>query len=115
MQQETMDLGGVGFGDPPATVVENVAEMSDVMRQRRAGNELVMRKNDTERYLVIVYADRGGREAALAALGLPSDERYLAGEAIELRLREGSALRDAQILTERGAKAAGAKHSGAAG
>ena len=113
-----LDLGLESFGNPPDSVAENVDEMAEILRQRalrRAGNDAVARRHDTERYLVIVYADRAGREAALGALGLPADERYLAGDAVELRMREGCTAGAATMVVERDAKASEINKSGAAG
>lgn len=103
------------FGDPPESVVENVSEMSAIMAQRRRGNEAVQAKNDTERYLVLVFPDRAAREAAAASIGLPHDERYVHGPAVELRLRAETASGDAQVVASRECSAADMSHSGAGG
>lgn len=115
MNQPTLGLtGGDGFGEAPETVQRTVREM-EMIAQRRAGNAKIVAERDTERFLVVVFPTRAERERALAALGLPSDERYLLGEAVELRLREGWSGPEALILGERPAKAAAPELSGAAG
>ena len=103
------------FGDPPESVETNVAEMSSIMAQRRAGNAAVMQKNDTERYLVLVYPDRAAREAAAVSLGLPHDERYVHGPSVELRLCASPAGGDAQVAAARECSATAVEHSGAGG
>lgn len=72
----------VDFGEPPESVQSTLATMQGL---RRKGNADVAAKNDTERYLVIVFADREKKEAALEALGLPADERYVPAESVELK------------------------------
>lgn len=103
------------FGDPPETVQENVSAMSSLMQQKRAAGEAIAAARDTERYLVVVFKDRSAREVALKTLGLPEDERYLAGSAVELRLREGKAMRDALVVGSRPLQAAPVTKSGSAG
>lgn len=103
------------FGDAPESVTENVAEMSAIMEQRRRGNEAVQAKNDTERYLVLVFSDRAAREAAALSIGLPHDERYVHGSAVELRLRSNSSAGDVQVAAARECSAADVSHSGAGG
>lgn len=114
MEQREFEMGDVGFGDPPESVQRNVAEMKQIAT-RRAGNEAVISKRDTERYLVVVYASRTAREQALKDLGLPEDERYLAGDAITLALKDGARLRNALVLAGRACKAAEPDKSGSAG
>ncbi len=103
------------FGAPPVSVMDNVRELDAIKSQRRQGNAAVARKNDTERYLVIVYKSREDREAALAEMGLPSDERYLAGSAVRLGFRDEASAKDAIIIVGRSVKAAPEHKSGAAG
>lgn len=114
-QQKLHDLYSHEFGDPPESVAANVRELERVMQQRREANERTARQRDTERYLVICYRDRAAREEVLAALGLPADERYLIGDALEIRLRPGAAALDALVVAERECQAADPAHSGAAG
>lgn len=102
-------------GPPPETVVENVQEMSAIMAQRSRGNVQTAAKNDTERYLVIVYRDRSERERAALSLGLPADERYVFGAAVKLVLRTGKTGSDALMVATRPIKASDVKNSGAGG
>ncbi len=110
-----MSLGTFEFGDPPESVAQNVAEMQGVMAARRAANLKTAIERDTERYLVVVFRDRAAREAALRALGLPEDERYLLAEALELALRPEVLPAAARVLTERDCRVADIAHSGSAG
>jgi hypothetical protein len=89
--------------------------MSDVMRQRRAGDQAVAEKHDTERYLVVCFPSRAAREAALTAIGLPHDERYVLSDAVELRIKDGKRVADALVLASRRTKAADLGNSGAGG
>jgi len=103
------------FGEAPESVQANAAEMSAIMAQRRRGDAAVQAKNDTERFLVVVYKTRAEREAACLALGLPADERYVHGGAVDLTLRADMSASDAQVVAAREVQAAAVKHSGAAG
>lgn len=100
-----------GFSDPPETVAENVERMREIQRLRRIANRGVAEKNDTERYLVLVYRSREDRESALRFLGLPTDERYLCGHSCSLKLIDGDAL----VRGERVTQAAAVESSGAGG
>jgi hypothetical protein len=82
-EEETIE-----FGEPPETVRENVTELERIREMRKKGNENVRTKTDTERYLVIVFPTRMEREKAVVKLGLPSDERYIAWNLVELRPRK---------------------------
>jgi|SRR5579859_895818 len=77
----------ITFDGPPQSVIENVEEIEEIKRQRKECNEGQLSKTDTERYLVIVYADREKKQEALRSLNLPEDERYLAAETVELKPR----------------------------
>lgn len=101
------------FAEAPATVQENVEQLQEIQRQRRAGNQQVADKHDTERYLVVIFPTRTHRERAMEALGLPADERYVASDTVEVRLRIGS--RERPLRTTRAIKAASTKHSGDTG
>ncbi len=115
-RQNYMDFGGAGeFGDPPESVSENLNDIERVIAQRREANRRTAEKNDTERYLVIVFANRAAREQVLKTIGLPADERYILAEAVELRVRDGKSAAEALLLTGRDIKAAPVEHSGAGG
>jgi len=103
------------FGLPPATIMQTTEEMAAIKGARRRGNKRVAESRDTERYLVIVYPSRAAREAALARLGLPVDERYLSGSAFELAIKDGKRIEDALLRAQRECIAAPVAHSGAAG
>jgi hypothetical protein len=96
--------------DAPESVRQNVDDLQAIKDQRKNANAQTVSKNDTERYLVIVYPTREAREAALKTLGLPVDERYLAADAIELSVRGKS-----EVQSDRKLKTADRKHSGAGG
>lgn len=93
---------------------KNIEEMA-VIARRRKENQQIAEKHDTERYLVVVFPHRAAREAALAAIGLPPDERYVLADAVELRIRDGKNVADALVLAARKTKAADISHSGAGG
>lgn len=101
------------FPDAPESVQENVAAIEQIKTSRRNANKGVEQKNDTEHYLVIVFATRAEREAVLRRLGLPEDERYILGRAVELKPRFGG--RNASIKADRAIKAAEPSKSGAGG
>lgn len=96
---------------PPATVAQAVEDMEAIKSQRKKGNEATASKNDTEKYLVIVYRSRELKEAALAALNLPSDERYISSDAITIRPRYAVPMQ----TDSRPINAANVKNSGATG
>jgi ParB-like chromosome segregation protein Spo0J len=83
-----MDFVENDFGEPPESVMQNVSELSEIRAARREGNAEVIKKTDTERYLVIVYPNRQEREKAVRKLGLPSDERYVPSESVEISRAE---------------------------
>ena len=103
------------FGEAPESVQRNVSELSAIMAQRRKGDAAMMTKNDTERYLVLVYKDRAAREAVAVSLGLPLDERYVFGDAVSITLRESSSGADAQVAGARNVAASGREHAGSTG
>lgn len=113
--QQSLDVGTFEFGEPPPSVQENVKDMNAVMAARRAANLKTAMERDTERYLVVVFRDRAAREAVLQALGLPADERYVLGDAVELRLRAGKNIADAIVFAERDCRVTDIAHSGEAG
>lgn len=115
MDQRQLDVGTFEFGDPPPSVQENVRDMNSVMAARRAANLKTAMERDTERYLVVVFRTRAEREAALAALGLPADERYVLGDAVALALRDGKKISDAIVFAERDCRVTDIAHSGEAG
>jgi hypothetical protein len=97
----------------PESVAENIAEIDDIKRQHRQCDEGTASKNDTERYLVIVYGTREAREKAVESLGLPIDERYVAASVVDVRLKGKSIpLRFSDGVKR---KAANKKNSGAGG
>lgn len=111
------DLAGVmpfEFADPPESVQENADELEEIKRQRRDGNAETESKNDTEKYLVIVYASRAAKEADLQRLGLPSDERYVPASSLKIDCR-AIVRRTPEKTNGRATKSAPAKKSGAGG
>lgn len=103
--------GPVAIDDPPESVEENVSDLEAIKAQRKQGNENTAEKNDTEKYLVVVYPDRASREAAVQRLGLPADERYVPASAVTIKAKA----KIAPVELGRPAKAASTKHSGAGG
>lgn len=103
----------VDFDTPPESVQKNIEELEEIKSQRKRANEGTAEKNDTEKYLILVYPSRAEKEAALDRLGLPSDERYVPAGAVELRAR--GIVRPAVASDGRPIKAATADKSGAGG
>ena len=113
MKLLSMDEFIVEPNEAPESVAENIGEIEDMKRQRRRGNENTASKNDTERYLVLVYSSREAREQAAERLGLPADERYVAASSVDVRLKGDSIpIRFTDGIAR---KAAEKKHSGAGG
>jgi site-specific DNA-methyltransferase (adenine-specific) len=75
------DAEPFGLCEVPESVADNIAKLNAM---RRKGNESVISKNDTERYLILVYPNRIEKERVLRALGLPEDERYVAGDSVKI-------------------------------
>ena len=95
--------------ETPESVQANVEKLNDLKAQRAHGNDAVVSKTDTERYLVIVCANRAEREALVESLGLPKDERYVARHLVTLRAATPAPLKPS------GKEAAPAKKAGATG
>ena len=102
----------VNAGPPPESVAKNASELDDIKRQRRDGNEATANKNDTERYLVVVFATREQKEQVLAQLGLPDDERYVPAESITIKPKR---IMVPTRTTQGRGTAAPIEHSGAGG
>lgn len=97
----------IEFSPAPDEVQSNIDEMERTKEQRKKGDEQTHEKNDTERYLVLVFPSRAAKETATAALGLPGDERYVPAESLEIRPK--------RKLQPSGNVAASSKKSGACG
>ncbi len=84
---EKYELGmpDIEFSDPPDTVQENVEHLKKIKEQRRKGNEEIIGKTDTEKYLVIVFTSREEKIKLLKKLHLSEDERYLPSTKIEIK------------------------------
>jgi hypothetical protein len=97
----------------PKSVEQNIKEIEEIKSQRREGNANIAEKNDTEKYLVIVFSSRKEKENTIARLGLPVDERYIPSSAVDIRAKGKSI----PIIFSDGKqrKAASSKHSGAGG
>lgn len=77
--------GVLSLPDPPTSVANNAEALAEFKRRRKNENAELVSKTDSERYLVIVYPSRAEREAAVQALGLPAEERYVSANAVQLR------------------------------
>lgn len=77
------------LGEPPASATKNADQIAAIKAQRKRGNEGVVEKNDTERYLIVVFPDRARKEAVLQRLGLPADERYVPSSSVVVSSRQG--------------------------
>ncbi len=73
--------------DPPESVKKNADHLAEIKAMRAKGNESVIEKSDTEKYLIITFPSRQIKEKTLRQLGLPPDERYIAASSISLRPR----------------------------
>jgi hypothetical protein len=93
----------------PPSIEQNIAEIESIKAMRRKGNDSTESKNDTEKYLIIVYRSRKEKELELKRLGLPLDERYLPAAGFSLRRKA------IKIGNMNFGKAAPADHSGACG
>lgn len=107
------DVGKLSFDDAPESVEENAKKIAEMRAYRKQANENVADKNDTEKYLVIVFPNRGAKERKLALMGLPVDERYLDSASVELRLRFSSG--EACVISARKTKTAPKHKAGAGG
>ncbi len=99
--------------EPPESVQKNLERMEEVRAIRKTAREAVSSRDDTERYLVVVFPDRAAREAAVRRLGLPDDERYVDAAVVDLRRRVGRAAEP--VKASRPTKAASPRRSGATG
>jgi ParB-like chromosome segregation protein Spo0J len=80
-QVEKIFSAGDDAAMPPESVQQNIDELNAI---RKVGRTNVGSKNDTERYLVLVYPTRKEKGEALIALGLNPEERYVNGAKIHL-------------------------------
>lgn len=81
---EPWQFGDIEYNSEPPTVVQNIEELEKIKEQRRVGNESVVEKTDTEKYLVIVFSTRDEKQALLKELGLPEDERYIPSGGVQI-------------------------------
>lgn len=100
-------IAGVELGEAPEAVRQNIAELEQIKAQRRKGDRAVIHKIDTERYLVLVFPTPAACEQVVVSLGLPSDERYIAAQDVELRRKLGHADHAAALPRASAAKYAG--------
>jgi len=70
----------------PESVQRNANQLAEMKAGRREQNRALSEKMDSEKYLVIVFANRLAKEKLLRELKLPIDERYIAATAIKLEL-----------------------------
>jgi hypothetical protein len=80
---DNIELGKLFAGEPPQEINANLEEMR---RMRKAGNEAKASKDDTEHYLIVVFADRKEKINCLRSFGLPDDERYLSYQRLKSNL-----------------------------
>lgn len=83
------------LGLAPESVQKNVDDLNKIKAQRKKGNEGIISKTDTEKYLVIVFKSRKEREDALRKMGLPYDERYIAADTVEITVSKRKQFRGA--------------------
>jgi hypothetical protein len=78
--------GELAFNAEPDSVKRNIDKINAIKAQRKKGNDAVIDKTDTEKYLVITFATREDKIKLLESLNLPGDERYLPAGAVQIRL-----------------------------
>lgn len=71
--------------EAPESVQDNINKMEEIKSIRRKASQDNEDREDSERYIVIVFPDRQSRERALASIGIAKNERYIAASQIELR------------------------------
>lgn len=81
---EPWQFGKISLDATPPTVEKNIEEIQAIKNQRKAGNEGVVEKSDTEKYLVIVFDSREAKQYLLSSLGLPEDERYIPAGGVQI-------------------------------
>jgi len=81
---EPWNFGDIEMNAEPDTVEQNIEDLQKIKDQRKKGNEEIVAKTDTEKYLVIVFASREEKAAVLHELGLPEDERYVPAGGIQI-------------------------------
>jgi len=101
----------IEFEEPPASIQENLDELKKLKERRKQGNENKQQKDDTEKFLIVVYPTRGAKELALRSLGLSPDERYVSSALVEVRAKRRDQLQNQSELP----KSAPVKHAGATG
>lgn len=74
-----------GLDEPPESVRENVAELEEIKSLRRKSQKNINSRNDTERYLVVVFSSRAAKEEMLKSLGMEPSERYVSANAVEMK------------------------------
>ncbi len=114
LQHLASPAGVVDFADPPESVQENVRDLQEIQDARRRANTNTAEKNDTEKYLVVVYPSRAAKERVLTSLGLPADERYVPGDSVQVTRRRGGVV-PIKSADQRNIKAATPAHSGRGG
>jgi len=75
----------VALPEAPRSVIENKEELELIKEKRRAGNKDVSTKEDTERFLVLVFDTRDDKAEFLAGIGLPEEERYVVAGSFDIR------------------------------
>jgi len=78
--------GELAFNAEPDSVKRNIDKINAIKAQRKKGNDAVIDKTDTEKYLVITFPTREEKIKLLESLNLPGDERYLPSGAVQIRL-----------------------------
>jgi ParB-like chromosome segregation protein Spo0J len=84
-QKIELGISEIEFSESPETIKKNMEQMQKIRQMRKASNENIIGKTDSERYLVIVFPDRDEKMKLLDKLGLSADERYLPYNGIEIK------------------------------
>jgi hypothetical protein len=81
---EPWNFGEIELNAEPETVQQNIDDLNKIKEQRKKGNESIVAKTDTEKYLVIVFQSREDKIALLKELDLPEDERYIPAGGVQI-------------------------------
>src|SRR5579859_2918813 len=85
-EQEYKEFNAIVDLAQPGSVKRNIDKINAIKAQRKKGNDAVIDKTDTEKYLVITFPTREEKIKLLESLNLPGDERYLPSGAVQIRL-----------------------------
>ncbi len=101
------NLPSIDLGDAPDSIKKNIEGLEEIREERKKERDEVNTKNDTEKYIVIIFSDREEKINLLKQLNLPPDERYISATILKIE-RQGT-------VNYTAPKSASMKKSGATG